>query len=155
MAAILNTLLPLPGPSLGPVPNPPIRRPKTPDLTRDQKHDCQLLYSIGWSYSQIHKQTSHTILQIQGAYQEGARATPKKRTSRPPLFTQTQVEELVEFVCVLSTNRRIFFQKLTEVLDYRVKIKAIRITLLREGFYCRLVMRKPPITEKNRQIRLD
>jgi len=155
MAATLNPPLPLPGPSLGPIPHPPIRRSKAPDLTRDQKRDCQLLHSIGWSYSQIYKQTGHTIRQIRGACQEGARATPKKRTGRPPLLTQAQVEELVEFVCASSTNRRMSFQKLAEVLDYGVKAKAIRTALLREGFHRRLAMRKPPITEKNRQIRLN
>ncbi len=42
------------------------------------------------------------------------------------------------------------FTKLAEVLDFGVKKDAIRTTLLREGFYRRLAMRKPPISEKNR-----
>jgi len=154
MAAVLNPPLPLPEPSLGPVPHPPIRRPKAPDLTRDQKRDCQLLHSIGWSYSQIHRQTGYTIRQIEGACRASARATPKKKSRRPPLLTQAQVEELVEFVCASSTNRRMSFAKLAEVLDFGVKKQAIRTALLREGFHRRLAMRKPPITEKNRKIRL-
>ncbi|KAF4609805.1 hypothetical protein G7Y89_g15818 [Cudoniella acicularis] len=79
----------------------------------------------------------------------GARATPKKKSRRPPLLTQVQVAELVEFVCASSTNRRMSFVKLAEVLDFRVKKQAIRTALLREGFHCRLAMRKPSITEKN------
>lgn len=39
-------------------------------------------------------------------------------------------------------------------MDFGVKKQAIRTTLLREGFYRRLAMRKPPIIEKNQQIRL-
>ena len=46
------------------------------------------------------------------------------------------------------------FAKLAEVLDFGVKKQAIRTALLREGFHRRLAIRKPPITEKNRQIRL-
>jgi len=46
------------------------------------------------------------------------------------------------------------FAKLAEVLDFGVKKQAIRTALLREGFHRRLAMRKPPITEKNRKIRL-
>ena len=31
----------------GPIPYPPIRQRKSPQLTRDQRRDCQLLYSLG------------------------------------------------------------------------------------------------------------
>jgi len=47
------------------------------------------------------------------------------------------------------------FQKLAEVIDWGVKKDAICIALLREGFYCRLAMRKPLITEKNRILRYN
>lgn len=154
MPAVLSTLNPPSQEPLGPIPHPPIRRPRAPELTRDQKRDCQLLHSIGWSYSQIHKHTGYTVRQIGGACSEQARATPKKRDGRPPLLTQAQVEELVEFVCASSINRRMSFVKLAEVLDFGVKKQAIRTALLREGFHRRLAMRKPPISEKNRQLRL-
>ncbi|RDL37965.1 uncharacterized protein BP5553_05398 [Venustampulla echinocandica] len=142
---------PLPLPPI--IPRPPIRRPKAPQLTRDQRRDCQLLHSIGWSYSQIHRQTSYSIRQIGLACT--IRATPKKKSGRPPILSQAQVEELVEFVCASSANRRMSFTKLAEVLDFGVKKQAIRSALLREGFHRRLAMRKPPITEKNRQTRLQ
>jgi len=47
------------------------------------------------------------------------------------------------------------FKQLAKVMDFGVKKQAICIALLREGFHCRLAMRKPPISEKNRQVRLD
>ena len=46
------------------------------------------------------------------------------------------------------------FAKLSEALDFGVKKDAIRNALLREGFHRRLAMRKPPVTEKNRNLRL-
>ncbi|KAF4625082.1 hypothetical protein G7Y89_g13087 [Cudoniella acicularis] len=67
--------------------------------------------------------------------------------------SQAQAEKLVEFVYASAQNRRMSFQKLVEVMDFGIKNDAIRIALLREGFHRRLVMRKPPITEKNRQLR--
>ena len=139
---------------MGPMPHPPIRRPKAPDLTRDQKRDCQLLHSIGWSYSQIHKKTSFTLNQVAHACQD-LRATPRKRGGRPLILSQAQVEELVEFVCASAKNRRMSFTQLAEVMDFGVKKQAIRSALLREGFHRRLAMRKPPITEKNRRLRKD
>ena len=129
----------------------PIRHPKAPTLTCDQRRDCQLLHSIGWSYSQIRTQTGYTVRQIGLACQK--RATPQKSTGRPPILSQAQVEELVEFVCASSKNRRMSFQQLAEVMDFGVKKQAIRSALLQEGFHRRLAMRKPPITEKNRRLR--
>ena len=135
----------------GPIPHPPFRQQKHPDLLRDQRRDVQLLHNIGWSYSQIHRHTSHSIRQIRTAYQK---ATPCKRSGRPPILTQAQIEDLVEFVCASATNRRMSYQKLSEVIEFGVKKQTIRSALLREGFHRRLAMRKPPITEKNRVLRL-
>jgi hypothetical protein len=112
-----------------PIPHPPIHAPKAPTLTRDQRRDCQLLHSIGWSYSEIRLFTGHTVRQIGIACGPQGKATPKKSTGRPPLLTQAQVEELVEFVCASSKNRRMSFQQLAQVLDYGVKKDAIRTAL--------------------------
>ena len=46
------------------------------------------------------------------------------------------------------------FQQLADVIDFGVKKDTIRTALLRKGFHRRLVMRKPPISEKNRRLRL-
>ena len=50
-----------------PIPHPPVRRQKHPDLLRDQRRDVKLLRNIVWSYSQIHRYTSHSIQQIRTA----------------------------------------------------------------------------------------
>ena len=42
------------GPIPRPIPHPPIRQRRSPQLTCDQRRDCQLLYSLGWLQSQIH-----------------------------------------------------------------------------------------------------
>jgi transposase len=80
--------------------------------------------------------------------------TPKKRSGRPPVLTQAQAEELVEFVCASSKNRRMSYEQLAKELEFGVKKGAIRAALIKEGFHRRLAMRKPSILEKNRAIRL-
>lgn len=136
-------------------PSSTTRRQRAQPLTRDQRRDCSLLHSIGWSYTDIYNRFSYTRRQIALACRSDARATPKKRPGRPPVLTQAQVEELVEFVYASSTNRRMSFEKLAEVLDFGVKKQAIRAALLREGFHRRIAMRKPPISERNQQKRLQ
>ena len=73
-----------------PIPYPLIRRPKAPDLSRDQRRDIRLLYSIGWSKTQIRRYLPYapTIRQIQYIYSDNIRATPTKRSGRPPVLTQ-------------------------------------------------------------------
>jgi hypothetical protein len=151
----MSFIAPLSEPFLGPIrpcPHPPIHKQRASDLTRDQRRDVQLLYSIGWSYTQIHKKTSYTIRQIGKAC---SKATPQKRSGRLPVLTVAQVEELVFFVCVSATNRRVSFQKLAEVMDWGVKNDTIRSAFLREGFHRRLAITKPLISPKNQQLRLD
>ena len=88
--AIIDFLEPLA--PFGPILHPLIKRPKAPDLTRDQKRDVRLLYSIGWKFKEIHRQTKATYRQIK--YAVSTKATPTKRSGRPPILTQAQVEEL-------------------------------------------------------------
>jgi hypothetical protein len=72
----------------GPIPYPPIHRPKAPDLICDQRYDIRLLYEIGWSYSQIHDHLLYcpTIRQIKYVYSMTNRATPRKRGGRCPVL---------------------------------------------------------------------
>jgi hypothetical protein len=79
---------------------------------------------------------------------------PLERRVADPHFSQAQVEELVEFMCASGENRRMSFQQLAQVMEFGVKEDAIRTAFLR-GFHRRLAMRKPPISEKNRQHRLQ
>ena len=122
-------------------------------LTRDQRHDCQLLHSIGWKYNQIQEKTGFSQHQIQ--YACTSPATPTKRSGRPPTLSQAQIEDPIGYVCMSARNRRLSFQQLADELDFGVGRMAIRAALVKEGFHRRLAMRKPPISESNRVIRLQ
>jgi len=122
-------------------------------LTRDERRECQLLRSIGWKYQQIPEKTGFSQHEIQ--YACTSPATPTKRSSGPPTLFQAQIEDLIGYVCMSARNRRRSFQQLAEELDFGVGRKAIRAALVKEGFHRRLAMRKPPISECNRVIRLQ
>ena len=129
---------------------------KSSQTTRDQRRDIRLLYDIGWSYKQIHDYLPFhpEYYQIRYAYR-ALQATPKKKSGRRPVLTQAQIEDLVFFVYASSQNRRMSFSQLTTVMNFGVKKDVIRSALLCKGFHRRLAMRKPPISEKNRQLRLQ
>jgi len=79
---------------------------------------------------------------------------PNQRPSRPPILSQAQIEDLVAYVCMSSRNRRLSFQQLAEELELGVGGKAVQAALIKEGFHRCLAMKKPPISERNQQIRL-
>jgi len=84
-------------------------------LTRDQRRDCQLLRSIGWRYRQIQEKTGFSRRQIQ--YACTSPATPTKRSGRPPVLTQAQIEDLIGYVCMSFGNRRLSYQQLAEGIN--------------------------------------
>jgi len=73
--------------------HPPIRSRKAPQLTRDQGRDYQFPRSIGWKHENIRACLNFPALLL-------------PRQGRPPIPTQAQVEELIEFVCASAENRR-------------------------------------------------
>ena len=81
--------------------------------------------------------------------------TPKKSTGRPPILNTEQRKHLIDFVCASKKNRRMSYKDLTKEFEYwNAGHIAIKNALDREGFGLRWAMRKPPISEKNRKLRL-
>ena len=89
-----------------------MERPSTPpsqEMTRDQRIEARILYSIGMQYTKIvqfleDKGQKITYRQVYYTYK--TRATPTKRTGRPPRITASQTNELIEFISRLKANRR-------------------------------------------------
>jgi len=137
--------------SATPRPQPPL---KTSHLTRDQRRACQLLRSIRWRYAKIPEHTGFTLWQSGYAccLSFASPATPKKRSGRPPVLTQAQMEDLIAYVCMSARNRRLSYEQLAAELEFGVGKSTIRAALIREGFQGRLAMRKPPSSERNRVI---
>lgn len=127
--------------------------------TRDQRRDIKMASRCGLTEHQIVKQMQSngytlTVRQVRYALQQPD--TPKKRVGRPQILTRDQREELVEFVCSSKQGRRMTYEQLAKHFAWwEVKKDGIRAALEREGFHRRVAMCKPPISEKNRKLRLQ
>lgn len=106
-----------------------------------------------FSYADIEGRTEYTISQIRTAVKS---STIAKRSGRPPSLSQEQKTELVEFISASQRNRRLTFAQLAEILfNGEFGTYAIRYTLRRMGYSRYVAYRKPPISEKNAQLRLQ
>jgi uncharacterized protein YgbK (DUF1537 family) len=93
-------------------PSPP---PSTPPLavqrrashsTRDQRLQIQTLYTAGLTYSQIQGQLGDVTLH-QIAYAIQHLITLKKRSRRLLTLTPEEIEEIITWVCLSKSNRRL------------------------------------------------
>jgi transposase len=134
-------------------------RPHTPphtsasDATRDKRLQVQTLRDIGWSYSRICKQLDLTRHQI--TYAATHRATPKKRKRRPPALNQEELNRIIEWICASQDNRRTAWIQIPIILELNIGFYALRTALRNAGFARRVARRKPPVSETNRQRRLQ
>lgn len=127
--------------------------PTTTQSTRDLRLRARTLHEIGWSYPQIARHLGLTPRQVQYALTT-VNLTPQRRSGRPPLLTPTEVDELIEFICASSYNRRMSLARLPAALGWTCSRHAIRTALRRAGFKRYIARRKPPITEATRLKRL-
>jgi transposase len=133
-------------------------RPYTPppaasNTTRDQRLRAQTLHDFGLTYTQIHEQLGLTLRQIQ--YAISHRITPKKRSGRPSRLSQEEIDELIAWICLSKANRRTPWIKLPVILELNVGYYCIRTALRKAGFARRVARRKPPLSVRNQQTRLQ
>ena len=105
------------------------------------------------SQIQICEVTGFGLGQVQRALRE---AIPKPRSGRPAVLTLEQERELIEFVTTSKKSRRMTFLQLSVVLfNGKYSQYCIRSALRCNGFNRYIAYRKPPISEKNQQLRLQ
>lgn len=135
-------------------------RPKgssgTKQLTTEQRQRVRTLhFDAHLSQAQIYQITGYTKAQIRTAIRAND-ATAGRSPGRPRALTTAQEEELVEFVTASKKNRRMGYIELAAIMFAGIfGIWAIKNTLYRLGFRRRVARKKPPITEKNRVLRLN
>ncbi len=164
---------PDPGPE--PEPEPGTAKRPTKEMTRDQRLQARTLLAVGFKYTAIQewfKERKEHLTYKQISYACTTRATPQKRSGRPLILTKNQVDEIIEFISLSKTNRRMAFWRIAIELGWEgVGATAIRSALRRVGYKVptRLLyrpplltvlqryvaLRKPSITEKNRKLRLE
>lgn len=140
-------------------PSPPRTPPPPPTAsisnytTRDQRIQAQTLRNIGFTYEQIHQQLGLTLHQV--AYAVNHRVTPQKRKGRPSVLTQEEVNQIIIWICESKANRRTPWVQIPIALGLNVGYYCIRNALRNAGFSRRVARRKPPLTERNKQARLQ
>jgi transposase len=134
-------------------------RPHTPphtsagDTTRDERLQIQTLYNCGLNYPQIREQLNLTLHQI--AYAVNHLLTPKKRSGRPSMLSQEEIDHIIHWVCASPRNRRTAWAKTPIILELNISFYAIRPALRNTGFARRVARRKPHISKTNRRRRLQ
>jgi hypothetical protein len=97
------------GPNRPPTPPSIVDTPSTPplaavsDTTRDQRLQVPTLHDTGFTYTQIRERLGLTFRQVQYAVRH--RVTPKKRSGRPSILTQEEVDHIIMWVCAIKGNR--------------------------------------------------
>lgn len=133
------------------------KRPKTPpkkETTRDQRLQIRALRDLDHcTYSEIAKRVHITQNQVQYACLH--RITPQKhRSGCKSALNEAQISEIIAYISQSKEHRRMTLLEVSVTLAYNVGPGAIEHALKKHGYYRRLARRKPPISEKNRAIRL-
>jgi hypothetical protein len=131
-------------------PPPPVRRL----LTRDERLRIQLLKELNWKQAAIAEHENVSIRQVSWAINH--RATPQKqRCGTKSKLNSIQIQILIQFISASRINRRMPYFQVAAVLDWPdVGEYAIQHALEKEGYHRRVGRVKPPISEKNRVLRL-
>jgi hypothetical protein len=134
------------------VPTPKQRK----QTTRDDRLRIQTLYyNAGFTPDQIVLQLHHLTLR-QVEYALSHPLTPKKKAcGRKPFLSTPRRKLLIDWVCASKVHRRIPWDEIPEIFGWDCGFKAIQAAFKKEGFARRNARTRPPISEKNRILRLE
>ncbi len=134
---------------------PPSTPKKSCQLPRDQRIQACTLHNAGLTYADIAQRLHCTQRQVQYACQ-APRFTPKKGRGRRMILSQSQQEELIEFVTSSKHGRRYSYLQLSCIFNrWGVGEYAIRSALRKAGFKRYMARTKPPLSEKNKRKRFE
>jgi len=134
----------------------PLSTPKkSHELLRDQRIQACILHNTGLTYFDIAQRLGCTQRQVQYACQ-APRFTPKKGRGRYMILSQSQQEELIEFVTASKNGRRYSYLQLSCIFNrWGVGEYTIRSALRKAGFKRYVARTKPPLSEANKRKRLE
>lgn len=126
----------------------------TKQLTTEERQRVRVLYfDASKSQAEIHSITGYTKAQIRTAIR-ARDATAGRSTGRPRTLTPEQEAELVQYVTSSKKTRRMGFLELSTIIFAGIfGVWVIKHALYRLGFRRRVARKKPPITERTRNLR--
>jgi Transposase len=135
---------------------PPLLRQGTAHLTRDQRRDIRLMHDLHHSDAEIIQRFTITQRQLDYTIQAG-RPTPRKPPGRHCKLKDPQIDILIAYMISSAHTRRMTFKALAKDphLNLQCSVNAIKNALHKRGYHRRLARHKPPISEKNRVLRLE
>lgn len=134
--------------------------PSTPPrqrLTRDQRRDILLMRRLGYTYAYIASFLSISQRAVQYTCNQ-QQATPQhQRAGRKPKLTKEETDQLIEYVTSCHCTRCLPYLKLAEELypEGEIRPESIKYALHRRGYRRRVALRKPPLSDRNKAIRLE
>jgi transposase len=134
-------------------PTTPTRRSRS-WATRDQRLLARGLRAQKLTYAQISSQLGMTYRQVQTACTEG-RATPRKPRGGRPKLAEDQLDDIIEFITFSKETRRMPYETIIRELQLPVCKSTLRKVLAKRGYHRCKALRKPPITERTRALRLN
>lgn len=136
--------------------------PETPKkqvfrLTRDDRIAVQALLDAGHTHARIAAQLSITIDQVRYV-KKAARLTPQhKKAGRKSKISDSKLDEIFKFLKTSYKTRRLNPTQVCNQFfpDGSVHPKTLRLALRRRGLHRRIALRKPKLTEKHKEARLQ
>jgi ketohexokinase/beta-glucosidase len=132
---------------------PPEASKNSARLTRDDRLQVLTLRDAGFTYQQISAQLGITYHQVQYTCQS-RQATPKKARGQPPKLSEEDVDNIIDFITSSKRTRRLSYTKVIQELELPVGATALARALRKRGYTRCKALRKPPLSEKNKRVRL-
>jgi transposase len=132
--------------------------PRRRRLDRDQRRDILVLRRRGDSYAEIAQFLDITERAVQYTCTTKYATPQHKKAGRPSKLSSEEVEHLLEYIKTSKQTRRMTYQALKDALypdREEIGPQAIKYALHKRGYFRRIALRKPPISEKNRISRLE
>ena len=134
-------------------PNEPEPRQNSTRLNRDDRIRVLTLRDAGLTYQQITSQLQMTYRQVQYTCQSH-QTTPKKAHGQRPKLSEEDVDKVIDFISSSKRTRRMPYYKVIQELDLPVRTTALSRALKKRGYSRCKALRKPPLSDQNKRVRL-
>lgn len=134
------------------IPQPP-QTPRHHHASRDQRVAARTLRAQGYTYAQIARELGITQRQVQRACTDD-RPTPRKAPGAGRKLSEEQLDEIIDFISSSKETRRMPYTQLIHELHLTVSTETLRRALARRGYHRCKALRKPPLSNRTKALRL-